>query len=77
MLFACVKRLGLAFKFGFKFPVGGSVLIIFISLVSLAHTVTIYKREDTSQPINLLYIQLILDFTCCPFLACSFLTIIE
>jgi hypothetical protein len=24
-LFACVKRLGLAFKFGFKFPVGDSV----------------------------------------------------
>jgi hypothetical protein len=24
-LFACVKRLGLAFNFGFKFPVGGSV----------------------------------------------------
>ena len=23
VLFACVKRLGLAFKFGFKFPVGG------------------------------------------------------
>ena len=23
-LFVCVKRLGMAFKFGFKFPVGGS-----------------------------------------------------
>jgi hypothetical protein len=26
-----VKRLGLVFKFGFKFPVGGSVPVIFIS----------------------------------------------
>jgi hypothetical protein len=32
-LFACVKRLELAFKFGFKFPVGGSVLVIFSSVV--------------------------------------------
>jgi hypothetical protein len=27
-----MKRLGLAFKFGFKFPVGGSVPVIFSSL---------------------------------------------
>ena len=31
-LFVCMKRLGLAFKFGFKFPVGGSVPTLFISL---------------------------------------------
>jgi hypothetical protein len=30
-----VKRLGLAFKFGFKFPVGDSVPVIFISMVVL------------------------------------------
>jgi hypothetical protein len=30
---ACVKRLGLAFKFGFKFPVVGSVPVLFISLI--------------------------------------------
>ena len=29
-LFACVERLGLAFEFGVKFPVGGSVPDIFI-----------------------------------------------
>ena len=33
VLFAYVKRLGLAFKFRFKFPVGGSVPVIFISLI--------------------------------------------
>ena len=27
VLFACAKRLGMAFKFGFKFPVGGSVQV--------------------------------------------------
>ena len=30
-LFPCVKRLGLAFKFGFKLPLGGNVPVIFIS----------------------------------------------
>jgi hypothetical protein len=34
--FACMKRLGLAFKFGLKFLVGGSVPIILISLVDQA-----------------------------------------
>jgi hypothetical protein len=29
-----VKRLGLAFKFGFIFPVGGSVPVLFISMLS-------------------------------------------
>jgi hypothetical protein len=32
-LFVCMKRLELAFKLGFKFPVGGSVPVAFISLV--------------------------------------------
>ena len=31
-LFACVKRLGLAFKFGFKFQIGDSVPALVISL---------------------------------------------
>jgi hypothetical protein len=32
-LFACVERLELAFKFGFKFPVGDSVPVQFISMI--------------------------------------------
>ena len=35
VFFAFVKRLGPALKFGFKFPVGGSVPGIFISLSSV------------------------------------------
>jgi hypothetical protein len=33
MLFACTKRLELAFKLGFKFLVGGNVPVVFNSLV--------------------------------------------
>ena len=33
VIFACVSRLGLVFKFGFKFLVGGSVPVLFMSLI--------------------------------------------
>jgi hypothetical protein len=57
-----VKRLGLAFKFGFKFPVGGSVPVIFISIVltgnvvySKRYTTKCLKKKKYDHCIKMLY----------------------
>jgi hypothetical protein len=50
-----VKRLGLAFRFGFIFPVGGSVPVLFISMIfSVRHVLSKCLKERPSPLENIL-----------------------
>jgi hypothetical protein len=55
-----VKRLGLVFKFGFKFPVEGSVPVIFISMIlteeySRIYTAKCLKKKKYDHCIKMFY----------------------